>query len=122
MDKSLRRARLSVRIRSRPTDGLETRYRHVHTSITPFLRGFVFYTYHAQGWEYWFPRPVKTADEKPLIVLGGARNAVFPALEDVDDDTACHPKIGEVLRGFLPAVFEGKFEPGREPEMEWVRA
>ena len=39
----------------------------------------------------------------------------------VDDDTTCHPQVGETLRAFLPKVFEGKFEPGREPEMEWVR-
>lgn len=81
------------------------------------------HTYHAQGFEYWFPRLVKTADEKPLIILGGAREAARPAFETyVDDDTTCHPKVGKTLREFLPAVFEGKFEPGREPEMEWVRA
>ncbi|KAF8550727.1 hypothetical protein OG21DRAFT_1381573, partial [Imleria badia] len=35
-------------------------------------------------------------------------------------DNTCHPKVGEALRASLPAMFEGKFEPGREPEMEWT--
>ncbi|KAH0836901.1 FAD dependent oxidoreductase-domain-containing protein [Lanmaoa asiatica] len=73
------------------------------------------------GFEYWFPRPVKAVNERPLIILGGAREAARPAFEAyIDDDTTCHPKVGETLRAFLPAVFEGKFEPGREPEMEWT--
>ena len=72
--------------------------------------------------EYWFPRPVKTADERPLVILGGGRNAAPPPFEAyIDDDTTCHPDVGTTLRAFLPAVFQGKFEPGREPEMEWVR-
>ncbi|KAG6381864.1 FAD dependent oxidoreductase [Boletus reticuloceps] len=68
-----------------------------------------------EGREYWFPRPIDSADEKPLVILGGAGNVVY-----VDDDTTCHPKVGESLRAFLPTVFEGKFERGREPEMEWT--
>ncbi|KAF8839382.1 FAD dependent oxidoreductase [Paxillus ammoniavirescens] len=74
-----------------------------------------------EGFEYWFPRPVKDADEKPLIILGGGRDASGPAFElYVDDDSTCHPKVGETLRAFLPAVFEGKFEQGKDPEMEWT--
>ncbi|KAG8221193.1 FAD dependent oxidoreductase-domain-containing protein [Butyriboletus roseoflavus] len=74
-----------------------------------------------EGFEYWFPRPIKTINERPLIILGGGRESASPAFEAyVDDDTTCHPKVGETLRAFLPAVFEGKFEPGRGPEMEWT--
>ncbi|KAF8141326.1 FAD dependent oxidoreductase [Boletus edulis] len=68
-----------------------------------------------EGREYWFPRPIKSPDEKPLVILGGAGHAVY-----VDDDTTCHPKVGETLRAFLPTTFEEKFERGREPEMEWT--
>jgi len=74
-----------------------------------------------EGREYWFPRPIKSTDENPLVILGGARQAAIPAMEvNVDDDATCHPKVGETLRAFLPTVFEGKFERGREPEMEWT--
>lgn len=77
---------------------------------------------YTQRSEYWFPRPIKTTNEKPLIILGGARGSASPAFEAyIDDDTTCNPQVGKTLRAFLPAVFEGKFEPGREPEMEWVR-
>ncbi|KAG9308140.1 FAD dependent oxidoreductase [Chiua virens] len=74
-----------------------------------------------ERFEYWFPRPVKAADENPLIILGGAREVASPDYElYVDDDTTCNTKVGETLRAFLPAVFEGKFKPGQEPEMEWT--
>jgi hypothetical protein len=75
-----------------------------------------------KGFEYWFPRPVRDVDEKPLVILGGGREATGPTFElYIDDDSTCNPKVGEVLRAFLPAVFEGKFDRGNDPDMEWVR-
>jgi len=38
----------------------------------------------------------------------------------VTDDSVVIKEVGEALRDFLPDVFEGLFEPGKEPEMEWV--
>lgn len=38
----------------------------------------------------------------------------------VDDDSQTHPLVGKALREFLPSVFEGKYDPDSEPEMEWV--
>ncbi|KAF9233717.1 FAD dependent oxidoreductase [Melanogaster broomeanus] len=74
-----------------------------------------------EGFEYWFPRPVGDADEKPLVILGGGREATSPVFElYIDDDSTCNPKVGEALRAFLPAVFEGKFDRGSDPEMEWT--
>ncbi|KIK77944.1 hypothetical protein PAXRUDRAFT_834789 [Paxillus rubicundulus Ve08.2h10] len=74
-----------------------------------------------EGAEYWFPRPVRDADEKPLIILGGGRHSSGPTFElCIDDDSTCNLKVGETLRAFLPAVFEGKFEEGNDPEMEWT--
>ncbi|KAJ7148512.1 FAD dependent oxidoreductase-domain-containing protein [Mycena crocata] len=69
---------------------------------------------------YWFPRPV-VADENPLVILGGARIDAGPPFETyVTDDSAVNPKVGKVLREFLPAMFPGLFEAGREPEREWT--
>ncbi|EGN96963.1 hypothetical protein SERLA73DRAFT_185222 [Serpula lacrymans var. lacrymans S7.3] len=81
-----------------------------------------------EGFEYWFPRPVRrsenasTSDEQPLIILGGGREVVTePPFElYVDDDSTNNHDAGRVLRDFLPAVFDGRFEAGREPEMEWT--
>ncbi|KAH7923698.1 FAD dependent oxidoreductase [Leucogyrophana mollusca] len=75
-----------------------------------------------QGLEYWFPRPVKNPSEHPLIILGGGREAAVehPFELYVDDDSVVNPAAGKVLRDFLPGIFPGKFEPGREPEMEWT--
>lgn len=38
----------------------------------------------------------------------------------VDNDSETHPLAGKALREFLPSVFEGKYDPKSEPEMEWV--
>ncbi|KIJ65352.1 hypothetical protein HYDPIDRAFT_174844 [Hydnomerulius pinastri MD-312] len=75
-----------------------------------------------EGFEYWFPRPLKAVDEKPLIILGGGREASeSPSFElYVDDDSTLNQAVGKALRGFLPAVFEGMFDPNNEPEMEWT--
>jgi hypothetical protein len=46
---------------------------------------------------------------------------VVPSYElYVDDDSETHPLVGQALREFLPSVFEGKYDPDSEPEMEWV--
>lgn len=75
-----------------------------------------------EGFEYFFPRPVKNPDEeRPLILLGGGREASGPKFEfDEADDSKLNEQVGRSLRTFLPAVFPAQFEDGREPEMEWV--
>lgn len=74
-----------------------------------------------QGYEYWFPRPLGPGEERPLIVLGGGREASGPQFElYVDDDSGTNPVVGNELRDFLPTVFQGKFEHGTGPEMEWT--
>ncbi|KAG5653822.1 hypothetical protein H0H81_010290 [Sphagnurus paluster] len=73
-----------------------------------------------KGFEYWFPRPAD-ASEEPLIILGGGRDTSGPGLETyVTDDSVVRKEVGETLRKFLPAAFPGKYEEGREPEMEWT--
>ncbi|KAI1787022.1 FAD dependent oxidoreductase [Ganoderma leucocontextum] len=73
-----------------------------------------------EGFEYWFPRPVSNASDNPLVILGGGReSATKYELYNVDDSTVS-PAVGDTLRKFLPAVFPGKYEEGREPEMEWT--
>ena len=114
VDRSLPRTPRSVRTSSRTAAGMAMRYIHCFRLVST-------HCVVSQGYEYWFPRPVKTVDDRPLIILGGGREAALPPSEAyVDDDTTCHPDVGTRLRTFLPAVFEGKFEPGRDPEMEWV--
>ncbi|CCL99502.1 uncharacterized protein FIBRA_01520 [Fibroporia radiculosa] len=76
-----------------------------------------------EGFEYWFPRPIKESDVSgyPLVILGGGREAATPAYElYVADDSAVSADVSDVLRKFLPAVFPGKYEEGHEPEMEWT--
>ncbi|PIL27976.1 hypothetical protein GSI_09920 [Ganoderma sinense ZZ0214-1] len=80
-----------------------------------------------EGFEYWFPRPVANPNasdpeesESPLVILGGGReSATGYELYNVDD-ASVSAGVGETLRRFLPAVFPGKYEEGREPEMEWT--
>jgi len=73
------------------------------------------------GFAYWFPRPLELGEQNPLVILGGMRNVAKPSLEKfVDDDSTVNPIVGKALRNLLPTIFEGKFESGREPEMEWV--
>jgi len=71
--------------------------------------------------EYWFVRPGSTPDERPLVILGGKRNAEGSARGTTADDSIVDPVVGSRLREFLPEVFPGKFEGGMESEMEWVR-
>ncbi|OCH86540.1 FAD dependent oxidoreductase [Obba rivulosa] len=75
-----------------------------------------------EGFEYWFPRPVEDPEkDAPLVILGGGRELVRPHFEFGEvDDSKIDPKVGEVLRKFLPSVFPEMYEEGREPEMEWT--
>jgi hypothetical protein len=73
------------------------------------------------GREYWFVRPGSAADERPLVILGGARLAKGSSPNATTDDSVLDAAVGRRLREFLPEVFSGKFEKGAEPEMEWVR-
>ncbi|KAI0032695.1 FAD dependent oxidoreductase [Vararia minispora EC-137] len=74
-----------------------------------------------EGFEYWFPRPVKNVNEKPLVILGGGRETELPHFGMfTTDDSTVNEAVGKVLREFLPSVFPGKFEPDQEPEMEWT--
>ena len=73
------------------------------------------------GNEYWVPRPA-SASEHPIIIVGGGREAATPTFElYVTDDSSLNERTTETLKGYLPQVFPGKFEQGREPEMSWVR-
>ncbi|KAG6856518.1 hypothetical protein H0H87_003606 [Tephrocybe sp. NHM501043] len=73
------------------------------------------------GWKYWFPRPVSSPEEHPLIILGGGRDEVGPGLESyIIDDSTVNVNAGKALRNYLPPLFPGKYEEGREPEMEWT--
>lgn len=75
------------------------------------------------GFEYWFSRPV--ADplvDKPLVILGGARDAAAPGYETgITNDSTINANISKRLRGFLPHLYpKGWFVEDGEPEMEWV--
>ncbi|KAH9893649.1 FAD dependent oxidoreductase [Cubamyces lactineus] len=73
-----------------------------------------------EGFEYWFPRPLEPGQTNPLVILGGGREATKPTFElYVTDDSTVNPAVGDALRKFLPVVFPGKYEEGKEPEMEW---
>ena len=74
-----------------------------------------------RGMEYWFVRPGSAPDERPLVILGGARHAKGGSRDATTDDSVIDAAVGKRLREFLPEVFPGKFENGTEPEMEWVR-
>ena len=73
------------------------------------------------GFEFWFPRPVGPGETCPLVIFGGGRETARPRFEvNVADDGEVNEVVGKTLRTFLPAVFPGMYEVGREPEMEWV--
>ncbi|KAI0750607.1 FAD dependent oxidoreductase [Irpex lacteus] len=77
-----------------------------------------------EGFEYWFPRPRKGADEaeNELVIIGGGREAAKDGNFEfhVVDDSTVNETVGKAIRGFLPAVFPGRFYNGTEPEMEWT--
>jgi glycine/D-amino acid oxidase-like deaminating enzyme len=73
------------------------------------------------GLEYWIVRPGSAPEERPLVILGGARLTEGSTQGATTDDSIVDPVVGRRLREFLPEVFPGKFEKGTEPEMEWVR-
>ncbi|KAG6856520.1 hypothetical protein H0H87_003608 [Tephrocybe sp. NHM501043] len=74
------------------------------------------------GFEYWFPRPVDNpGSDHPLVILGGGRDVSGPKFESgVVDDSWVNEKVGKALREFLPKMYPGMYEEGREPEMEWT--
>jgi len=72
------------------------------------------------GLEYWFTRPGSAPDERPLVILGGARLTEGSARGATTDDSVLDAVVGKRLREFLGEVFPGNFEKGAEPEMEWV--
>lgn len=71
--------------------------------------------------EYWFVRPGSAPDERPLVILGGARDIEGSSRGATTDDSVVDAVVGRRLREILPEVFPGKFEKGADPEMEWVR-
>ena len=74
------------------------------------------------GFEYWFPRYAREEEEeRPLVILGGGRDSMAPRYEmDENDDSVVNVKVGKTLRGFLPPLFPGMYDPDREVEWEWV--
>ncbi|KIP01827.1 hypothetical protein PHLGIDRAFT_131084 [Phlebiopsis gigantea 11061_1 CR5-6] len=73
-----------------------------------------------EGFEYWFPRPVKPGEAAPLVIIGGGREAAKPTYELYEvDDSVCNEEVGRVMRRFLPSVFPGKYDENGEPEVEW---
>lgn len=74
------------------------------------------------GWEYWFPRPKYKKEDEELVIFGGGRevaeDGTFESFQT--DDSALNEEVGKFIRAFMPNVFPGRFEEGREPEMEWV--
>ena len=74
-----------------------------------------------EGFEYWFPRPVKAGEATPLVILGGGREVAKPRYELYEvDDAMCNEDVSMAMRKFLSSVFPGKYDEGREPEIEWV--
>jgi hypothetical protein len=75
------------------------------------------------GFEYWFPRYAREEEERPLVILGGGRDSAAPPFEkDETDDSVVNVKVGKTLRGFLPSLFPGMYDPNRNVEWEWVGA
>jgi glycine/D-amino acid oxidase-like deaminating enzyme len=124
-----------------PTRGQVVALRAAVTSAELTKRSW----YGNEGFEYWFPRPLQTSyinpekedvevtgdglqtplvqdlEEHPVVILGGGREAEGPGYEYYNaDDSTVGEKAGKVLRDFLPGLFPGKYEHGREPEMEWT--
>ncbi|KAI0262357.1 FAD dependent oxidoreductase [Gloeopeniophorella convolvens] len=98
-----------------PTRGQAVAVRAAVTARELTLSGFT----ANHGMEYWFVRPGAAPDERPLVILGGARRVPGSAQDPTTDDSVVDPVVGKRLRAFLPEVFPGKFKDG-EPEMEWT--
>ncbi|THH16847.1 hypothetical protein EW146_g3855 [Bondarzewia mesenterica] len=76
-----------------------------------------------EGFEYWFPRPLKDVEKNrnPLVILGGGREYAKGGFEIHEtDDSIVNEDVGRGLRSFLPSLFPGKFPVDGEPEMEWT--
>lgn len=99
-----------------PTRGQAISIRAVVPTRELSLSGFA----ADHGMEYWFVRPGSAPDERPLVILGGARHAEGGTRGATTDDSVIDAAVGRRLREFLPEVFPGKFENGTEPEMEWT--
>lgn len=74
------------------------------------------------AFEYWFPRPTQSPNDRPLVILGGAREVPNNFEFYETDDSVLVRNVGVGLRGFLPQIFPEKFKEGQEPEKEWVSA
>ncbi|KAJ6558006.1 FAD dependent oxidoreductase [Mycena capillaripes] len=78
------------------------------------------------GGGYWFPRlwPLDNQDNdpRPLVILGGMRDAVGPPFEThITDDSTLNADVGEALRAFLPGMFPGGDKTAEvEVEAEWT--
>lgn len=77
------------------------------------------------GGGYWFPRlqPLdnKDNDPRPLVILGGMRDAAGPPFEaHITDDSALNAVVGEALRAFLPGMFPDDNATEVEVEAEWT--
>lgn len=75
-----------------------------------------------EGFEYWFPRPMKeTGEDRPLVILGGGREVSGPRYELYEmNDAAVNEDVGAALRKFLPGVFPGMYPVEAQVEWEWV--
>lgn len=67
-----------------------------------------------QGVEYWFPRPLELKQNNPLVILGWGPERY------IDDDSSINPAVAKHMREILPSLFQGRYEQGNEPEMEWT--
>jgi glycine/D-amino acid oxidase-like deaminating enzyme len=80
------------------------------------------------GFEYWFPRPVKKTSEHPVVIVGGGREASSAYEHGTTDDSELEKDVSRVLKDFLPSLYSEKLDgedvyvKGREPECEWVRS
>ncbi|CAE7213103.1 unnamed protein product [Rhizoctonia solani] len=71
------------------------------------------------GYEYWFPRPPRSAEERVLIILGGSRKSLPQRGHNVTDDSIVDPIVAQSLRDFLPKVYPEGFTENNV-EMEWT--
>jgi len=107
---------LSGRTRIVPTRGQAISIRAAVPMHELTLSGFT----ANYGLEYWFVRPGAAVDERPLVILGGARLTEGSSRSATTDDSVLDAAVGRRLWEFLPELFPGKFEEGAEPEMEWT--